>query len=121
MRKTRRLATLRAEIDLDNADGQLRPGQYGAIMIVLEDLGNCLTIPLSALTGDRGSGSDAACYRIDGRRVVRTRIKTGKDNGVRIEVLDGLKEGDSVVIQPRAGLSDGQMIEPDQVDRTKRN
>ena len=89
--------TLRAEVDLDNVDGRLRPGQYGTATIVLEDLGNRLTIPMSALIDGRGAGGDAACYRIEGRRAVRTRIKIGKDDGVRIEVVDGLKEGDSVV------------------------
>ena len=40
--------TVRAEIDLDNADGHLRPGQYGTVTIDLLDRHNVRTIPTSA-------------------------------------------------------------------------
>ena len=113
--------TLRSEIDLDNADGRLRPGQYGTAAIVLEDFGNRLTIAMSALIDGRGAGGDAACYRIEGKQAVRTRIKIGKNYGVRIEVVDGLKEGDSVVINAGAGISDGQAIESERMKAEKKN
>ena len=113
--------TLRAEIDLENVDGRLRPGQYGAATIVLEDLGNRLTIPMSALTDGHRAGGEAACYRVEDRRTVRTPIKVGRDNGERIEVVDGLKEGDSVVIDPTTGISDGQVVDPEPSKGVKKN
>ena len=40
---------------------------------------------------------------------------------MRIEVVDGLKEGDSVVIDSGPGISDGQMIEPENIEQLKKN
>jgi HlyD family secretion protein len=101
--------TVRAEIDLDNADGRLRPGQYGTVTIDLLDRHNVPTIPASALF-DRSAGGAASCYRIVEGRAVRTRIRIGEEDGARVEVLGGLKEGDSVISDPGQGISDGQRI-----------
>ncbi len=43
--------TLRAEIDLPNTDGRLRPGQYVQVEIDLETREDVLTIPRSAIVG----------------------------------------------------------------------
>jgi HlyD family secretion protein len=99
--------TLRAEIDLDNADGRLRPGQAGPVTITLEDHPGTLTIPMSAIpeVGDgpepRGSYS---CYRIEGGQTVRTSIRLGVMNPDThlAEVLDGLSEGDTIVVDGQA-------------------
>jgi RND family efflux transporter MFP subunit len=101
--------TVRAEIDLRNEDGRLRPGQYGRVTINLQDRGKILSIPASALIEQAADGA-AACYRIVDGRAVRTRIKVGEDNGDRVEVLEGLKEGDLVISDPAPGLADGQRI-----------
>ena len=62
--------TLRAEIDLPNADGRLRPGQFGRVEIELETRENVLTIPSSAIMS--GSSDDTAnCYRVAGGRAVQ--------------------------------------------------
>lgn len=111
--------TLRAEVDLENADSRLRPGQYGTATIVLEDLGKRLTVPLSALREDGRNDSEATCFRIERGKAIRTRIKTGQSDGSRIEVVDGLSEGDSVIIHPRPDLTDGQVIDPAVIERSK--
>lgn len=102
--------TMHTEIDLDNADRRLRPGQPGIVTIDLAERHGVLTIPASALVGG-GANGEAACYRVAGNRVRLTHIKTGEDDGSRVEVTGGLKEGDVVVTKPNAGLSDGQVIE----------
>ena len=101
--------TVRAEIDLDNADGRLRPGQYGTVTIDLLDRHNVPTIPASALF-DRSAGGVASCYRIVEGRAVRTRIRIGEEDGVRVEVLEGLKDGDSVISDPGRGITNGEAV-----------
>ncbi len=94
--------TLRAEIDLDNSDGRLRPGQAGHVTITLEDHPDVLTIPMTAILED-GEGSEArgsqSCYRITDGRTVRTPIRLGllSPDTNMAEVLDGLTEGDTIV------------------------
>ena len=102
--------TMHTEIDLDNADRRLRPGQPGIVTIDLRERHGVLTVPASAIIGQRAN-REAACYRVEGNRARLTHIKTGEDDGSRVEVTGGLKEGDVVVTKPDAGLSDGQVIE----------
>ncbi len=101
--------TVRAEIDLSNADGRLRPGQAGRVTIDLATRENVLTI-LSAAITERGTEGLAACYRVVAGRAVQTPIKIGGDNGTRAEVIEGLNEGDIVISQPAAGMKDGQPV-----------
>jgi RNA polymerase sigma factor (sigma-70 family) len=101
--------SLRAEIDLDNNDGRLRPGQAGRVTISLRAR-DILAIPVTALF-DAPVGRDGACFRVLDGRAVRTLVTRGEVQGDRVEVLKGLKEGDTVIVQPRAaGISDGQLI-----------
>jgi RND family efflux transporter MFP subunit len=101
--------SLRAEIDLDNNDGPLRPGQAGRVTISLRAR-DTLAIPVTALF-EAPVGRAGACYRVVDGRAVRTLVTRGEVQGDRVEVLKGLKEGDTVVVQPRvSGISDGQII-----------
>ncbi len=102
--------TLRAEIELDNADGRLLPGLTAAVTIQLQERHDVLTVPASALIAQDADGS-AACYRVVDGRAVRTRIKTGVEAGDRVEVCAGLNAGDRVVVHPGPEIADGQKIE----------
>ena len=67
--------------------------------IVLEELPNSLLLPEAAVVYDAQRRAfvdvvDAA--EKTGRR--RVPIKVGVGNGTRIQVLDGLKEGDKIVL-----------------------
>ncbi len=101
--------TVRAEIDLNNEEGRLRPGQCGRVTIDLQDRRDVLSIPVSAVI-ERTPDGAAACYRIAEGRAVRARIKIGEENGNLMEVVDGLKEGDSVIADPVPGIRDGQPV-----------
>jgi HlyD family secretion protein len=107
--------TLRAEIDLDNADGRLRPGQSGLVSIKLEDHPDAIIIPMTAIL-DWGTETDGpeTCYRVVAGRTVRTPIKVraiNRDEGTA-EVLEGLKEGDTIVSDWR------QIADPDRKQPT---
>ena len=99
--------TMRVEIDLENADGRLRPGQYGRAQIELESQPDAIAIPSTAhgILADRSS----FCFRVVDGRAVRTRITIYEDIGKLARVKDGLREGDIVVIEVN-GVRDGQEI-----------
>jgi RND family efflux transporter MFP subunit len=110
--------TLRAEIDLENTDGRLRPGQYVEVSVLLENRSRVLTVPARALLDRRGDAA-AVCYRVVDGRAVLTLVKTGDDNGMRVEILDGLKEGDTVIAEPGSRIKDGQAIETGTTDKSQ--
>lgn len=110
--------TLRAEIDLPNRDGKLRPGMYAYATFRAES-SKRLTLPASAITtqGDR-----PACFIVENGKAVRTPVQLGMRDGSNVEVLkklvraDGAEgwrdfSGDEAVVRDNAaGLSDGQAV-----------
>jgi RND family efflux transporter MFP subunit len=109
--------TLRAEIDLPNPDGKVRPGMYGTVTITLQEKPGTLAIPRDAILESKQNGV-SLCYRVINNRAVLTQFRSGKsEDPIRhdIEVLDGLKEGEIVIVDPGTGRSlekTGQPIEP---------
>lgn len=74
--------------------------------VIWEDQ-NALTVPSSALFRN---GGDWAVFIVRDGRAVRTPVKVGHNNGVQAEIIDGAKEGDTVVLYPGADIVDGIRI-----------
>lgn len=86
---------------IDNKTGILKPGMSADISILIKsDKG--LIVPSKAVTSVR-TRSYIKVYE-DGE-IKTKRITTGADNGINIVVLDGLNEGELVVVEQTAGFS----------------
>lgn len=87
--------TLTVRVELDNADGSLRPGLYGDVEFTADAGAPVLTVPRSAVL-DSGTRQrvfvELAAGRFEPRKVV-----IGRRSGDRVEITDGLVEGESVV------------------------
>jgi HlyD family secretion protein len=99
--------SLRAEVDLDNSDGHLRPGMYAMVSILLDHRDNALVLPVTAITRD---GDQAYCFTVNSGTVKRTQIKLGLRSGDEIEV-SGINENQLVVLARAESLKDGQQVE----------
>jgi RND family efflux transporter MFP subunit len=102
--------TMRTEVDLPNPNDRLRDGMYGDLTIILDQSAQSLTIPTACLVGKSGSGK-ATVFVIKDGRVHETPVKTGIDTGQRIEIVEGLKPEDNVVMNP-GQVTDGEAAEP---------
>jgi HlyD family secretion protein len=100
--------TLRTEIELNNASGELQPGMYCAVSILVEKRANVLVIPLAAVLLDQGKPLCAAI--VDGR-IVRKPLVLGLRAGNEVEVLSGLTEDDSIVPRNPGNFKEGQRVE----------
>ena len=89
--------TLAVRVALPNPDGRLRPGLYGTVVLGGERGPEALTIPRSALI-DSGQRQVVLVEVADGRFAPRP-ITAGRRSGDRVEVLDGLREGERVVVE----------------------
>ena len=93
------VTTFEVEVSIDNASKELKANMTANAEIVLEELPNSLLIPEGAVVYDakRSAFVDVVdpAERTGRRRVP---IKVGVGNGTRIQVLEGLKEGDKVVL-----------------------
>jgi RND family efflux transporter MFP subunit len=102
--------TMRTEVDLNNPDDRLREGMYGMLTIILHHSAQSLTIPTACLTGKSSEGR-ASVFVIRDGRVHEIQVKTGIDNGMRVEILTGLKPDDNVVLNP-GQVADGEAAQP---------
>jgi RND family efflux transporter MFP subunit len=100
--------TLAVEIDLDNADGRLRPGMNGMVTIDLETHPGVLTLPKIQVFWD--ADDRICCFRVVDGRGVKTEVEFGWSNRARMEIKRGLKEGDVVIAEPGRDL-DGVRVE----------
>lgn len=102
--------TLLVEVDLKN-DGRILPGMYATVALDLPVSGSApVLLPVNGLV-IRTAGPQAVV--VDANNVVHFRsIKLGRDLGTATEVVDGLKAGDVVVLNPGDAVVDGAKVEP---------
>ncbi|MGA8134295.1 MAG: efflux RND transporter periplasmic adaptor subunit, partial [Pseudomonas gingeri] len=87
--------TLTVRSQLPNPDGKLRPGMFASVRLADPDPTPSLLVPSEAVirTGKR---TLVMLAREEGRYQPKE-IRIGRESGGRIEVLDGLSEGQKVV------------------------
>ena len=88
--------------------GELQPGMFGRIRINYDQRADALAIPRTALLDD---GSAPAVFTVRGGKAVRTELKLGYIDGEWVEVRDGLREGDPVVVAGKAALREGSAVQ----------
>lgn len=79
---------------------------------ILTHAENALQVPAGALfrSGDASDGETWALYRVEGGRARHTRVKTGLRSGTAVEILEGVKAGEAVIVQPDDRIRDGSRI-----------
>jgi HlyD family secretion protein len=93
--------------DLENTGSTLGDAYRVEGQIVIWQKPDALKLPVSALFR---SGEDWRVFIVsDGRAVERT-VAIGRRNGREAEVLNGLVEGDAVVLYPNDKLKDGAPV-----------
>ena len=87
--------TLTVRVELDNAEGVLRPGLFGDVEFNSEAGAPVLSVPRSAVL-DSGTRRVVFVELAAGRFEPRP-VAIGRRSGDRVEISDGLEEGESVV------------------------
>ena len=100
--------SLTTEIDLDNAEGQFRPGMYATTIVQLAVRENVLTLPVPAIARKEDG---TFCFVIRDGKAVRTPIKLGLRVGGEWEIASGLSGDATVALAKADTLKDGQSVE----------
>ncbi len=86
---------------VDNTESALKPGMSADISILIQsDKG--LVVPSKAVSHIR---TRSYIKVFEDNEIKTKRVTTGADDGINIVVLDGLEEGDVVVVEQAAGFS----------------
>jgi membrane fusion protein (multidrug efflux system) len=100
--------TLRVKATLENSDGKLRPGLFARADLGVAHRADVLMIPEEAIL-ERSDGK--VVFRLAGNNSVERRVvKTGIHRNARVEVIDGLANGDRVVTRGHTALVDGAVV-----------
>lgn len=122
--------TLLTEVDVENPKGVLLPGMYATVSFVTDRIDPPFMVPDAALVV-RSSGTVLAVLQpltldeqqkiraegIDPATLARVRhvhfqaVAPGRDYGVELEILDGLKVGEEVAVDPSDAVEEGALVQ----------
>ena len=101
--------TLQVELQIDNATGELFPGSYAEVHFDLRGTGaTLLRIPVNSVLF-RAQGLLVATVDSSGHAHLH-HITQGRDFGREIEVLSGVEESDTLIVNPPDSISDGMQV-----------
>jgi RND family efflux transporter MFP subunit len=106
--------TLNVEVDIDNRGGRVKPGAYVFVHLKMPDnskeAATSLSIPANTLLF-RSEGLRVGVVRGDHADLVP--IMIGRDYGSTVEVINGLKPTDQVIVNPSDSLTTGTPVRID--------
>lgn len=104
--------TMETEVDIDNKDRRITPGMYASVAVELEQKNNVLTLPVQAVS----MGDKPNVWVVNARDEIEERpVTTGLQTANKVEILQGLNEGDQAIFGSRGSLSIGMKVTPKSV------
>ena len=100
--------TLPVEATVSNRSGALRPGTFAAAEIVIERRDEAIVVPADSVV--TFAGVQKVLIVRDGT-AREQRVRTGRRNGGWVEILEGAKAGDAVILNP-GDVVDGTAVRP---------
>ena len=99
--------TVEVWCEIPNPQYALRGGAFGAVTILVRSLPRGLVVPEAAVQFEEGTHKGFAMVVTEKKTAVKRAVETGEISGGKVQVLKGLSEGESVVIEAGYGLPDG--------------
>ena len=101
--------TFTVEVNVANADRQLRPGMYSRVTINFGATRN-VTVPDGSVVKQQGSGVRTVFVLQEDGTVKEAVVTLGRHFDEKYEILSGLKEGDKVVVKGQSSLRNGEKV-----------
>jgi macrolide-specific efflux system membrane fusion protein len=87
-------------LDVDNADNALMAEMTAQVFFVASHVKDALTVPVAALQGTANADRQIARVVAKNGSIEDREVRLGISDRLRVEVLDGLREGDHLLIGP---------------------
>jgi membrane fusion protein, multidrug efflux system len=100
-----RSIVIRARVS--NKEGLLRPGLFARVNIILELKPDALTVPEQAIMP---RGDSQFVFQVNGDKVKQKQVKIGTRRDGRVEIIEGLAQGDVVVTAGHQKIRDGAAV-----------
>jgi membrane fusion protein (multidrug efflux system) len=99
--------TMLTEIELPNHDHALRPGMYASVRLAVERKPNALLVPRDAVVVEKAG---SFVFTVADGKAHKTPVHTGFNDGVNVELTDGARAGDPVILVGKQTFTDGQPV-----------
>jgi membrane fusion protein (multidrug efflux system) len=97
------------EADVPNEDGALKPGTFARLKVATNHVDSALVVPVTAVQTRYGT---SLIFIVRDEKLVGSEVKLGDRLGPRVEILEGLEAGATVVADNVDGLSAGVRVAP---------
>jgi multidrug efflux pump subunit AcrA (membrane-fusion protein) len=85
------------EVDIDGTHDFLKPGMSARVEILVDYIPDVLIVPVQVVANRSGK---KVCFVVNGGKIKEREVKTGQFNDISVEILEGLKEGEEVLLNP---------------------
>ena len=99
--------TLQAEINFPNPGHLLKPGMYAKLEMILSEKPDALTVPKEAVLKENGK---EFVFTVEGNQAFRKPVMTGIERENVIEIVEGVKDGDKIVVRGQESLRDRSTV-----------
>jgi RND family efflux transporter MFP subunit len=110
--------TMLVEVNVPNLDGSLFPGTYTDVELIGVRTNPPIVVPAAAIVL-RSDGAQLAVVQPDGV-IHLQKVTVGRDYGDRLEILQGVREGTTIVAVPDDAAREGAKIVPVDAGRTEK-
>ena len=100
----------KVETDIPNSEHMVKPGMFARITVKTDVVKDTIIVPQKALVVD-DAGNDAVFVLNDNEAVIK-RVTVGVSNANMVEIRDGLKVGEKVIVTGNYGLEEGTGVSP---------
>jgi membrane fusion protein (multidrug efflux system) len=101
--------TMLTEIEMPNPAGELRPGMYASVQLEVERKKDVLMVPAPALLVEKAG---ASVFTVADGKAKKIPVRTGFNDGVNVEITEGVQLGQPVILLVKQTLNDGQPVNP---------
>ncbi len=99
--------TMLAEVDLKNTDNNLRPGMYAIAKVGIDKHSDVLLLPIEAVLKEK---SGSSVFLVEDGKAKKVPVKVGFDDGVSVEIVEGIAPDAQVIVVGKTPLANGQPV-----------
>jgi HlyD family secretion protein len=104
--------TVEVWVTLGNGDGKLRANGAAQVTIFANSKDDAIVVPAAAVTLEASNADEGTVMVVDAKNVAHeTKVTVGIRTAEKIEIVEGLQGGETVVVEGNYSLPDGAKVE----------
>jgi RND family efflux transporter MFP subunit len=104
--------TVEVWVTLGNGDGKLRANGAAQVTVFANSKDDAIVVPAEAVTLEASDAAEGTVMVVDAQNVAHeTKVTVGIRTPEKIEIVEGLNGGETVVIEGNYALPDGTKVE----------